>query len=375
MIPPATRCGRRRRRRLRPLVARAAAPPGANHDRKHVPAAAHLWILLFHVLDGADGLRQTHGRLAAVPRVCRRLGLRRGISRSQLARSSTSREPACFARLLPDLVALARPVAARDPAWQALAKVQAVDRTFLRLAAKLSPWSRAGGHVPGVRLRVGLDLAGAIPAAPQLSRPSLHDAAAFDRRDLAPLAGWTLLVDLGYYGHARFARLREAGVSFIRPLQAQAGYQITAERPVTAPPTADGDVVLADEEITEITLGSPPNHKGAVLPRMRLVTSRNAAGVVHRFVTDRWDLTAAEVVTLHRKRWQIELFFRWLKSQLSLTRPFGASQEAVWLTVPVGAIVAVLLLPIEAERPPGQSHVEWLRGVAAAVQTATTDSG
>ena len=372
MIPPATRCGRRLRRRLRPLVARAAATPGADHYRKHFPAAAHLWILLFHVLDGADSLRQTHSRLAAVPRVFRRLGLRQGISRSQLARSSTSRDPACFARLLTDVVALARPLVARDPAWQALAKVQAVDSTFLRLTAKLSPWSRAGGHVPGVRLHVGLDLAGAIPAALQLSRPSLHDAAAFDRRDLAPLAGWTLLMDLGYYGHARFARLREAGVSFICPLQAQASYRITAEHPVTATPTAKGDVVVADQEIT---LGSPHNRTGAVLPKLRLVTSQNAAGVVRRFVTDRWDPTAAEVVTLYRKRWQIELFFRWLKYQLALTHPFGASQEAVWLTVLVCAIVAVLLLLIEAERPPAQSHIEWLRGVAAAVQSATTDSG
>jgi hypothetical protein len=372
MIPPATRCGRRLRRRLRPLVARAAATPDADRYRKHFPAAAHLWILLFHVLDGADSLRQTHSRLAAAPRLFRRLGLRCGISRSQLARSSTSRDPACFERLLTTAVDSARRVAARDPAWRALAKVHAVDSTFLRLTAKLSPWSRAGGHVPGVRLHVGLDLAGLIPAALQLGLATTHDAAAFDRRDLAPLAGWTLLIDLGYYGHARFARLREAGVSFVCPLQAQASYRVTAERPVTATPTADGDVVLADEEIT---LGSPNNRNGAVLPQLRLVTSRNAAGVVRRFVTDRHDLTAAEVATLYRKRWQIELFFRWLKHQLKATHLFGTSKEAVWLTVLVCAIVAVLLLLIDAERPPGQSHVEWLRGVASAVQIAVANSG
>jgi hypothetical protein len=372
MIPPATRCGRRLRRRLRPLVAQAAATPDADRYRKHVPAAAHLWSLRFPVLDGADRLRQTHSRLAAVPHVFRRLGLRRGISRSQLARSSTSRDPACFARLLTDRVALARPVAARDPAWRALAKVQAVDRTFRRLTAKLSPWSRAGGHVPGVRLHRGLDLAGLIPAALQLSLAKTHDAAAFDRRDLSPLAGWTLLIDLGDYGHARFARLREAGVAFVCPLQAQASSHVTAERPVSAPPTAAGDVVLADQEIT---LGSANNRKGAVLPTLRLVTSRNAAGVVRRFGTDRHDLTAAEVVTLSRQRWPIERFFRWLTYQLKATHLFGTSREAVWLTVLVCAIVAVLLLLIDAERPPGQSHVEWLRGVASALQTAVTDSG
>lgn len=374
MIPPATHCGRQLRRRLRPLIAQAAAPPGADRYRKHFPAVAHLWILVFHVLDGSDSLRQTHSRLAAKPELCDRLGLAQGIRRSQLARSSTSRDPACFEQLLAATVAQARAQAARDPTWRTLTRVQAVDGTFLRLTAKLSPWSQHGGHAAGVRLRVGMDVAGLIPADLCLTLADTHDAAAFDQRDLTELCGWTLLLDLGYYGHARFVRLQEAGVSFICPLQAQAAYAVTATHPVSSTPTADGDVVLADEEIT---LGSPNNRHGAVLPKLRLVTSRNPAGIVHRFVTDRWDLTAAEVVTLYRKRWQIELFFRWLKYQLKATHLFGTSKEAVWLTVVVCAIVAVLMTLIEAERPAGDSHVEWLRGVGTAVRdaVATPDSG
>jgi hypothetical protein len=310
--------------------------------------------------------------LAARPDVFHRLGLDQGISRSQLARSSTSRDPACFEHLLTRLIALARAHAAHDPAWRSLTRVQAVDGTFLRLTAKLSPWSQHGGHAPGVRLRAGLDLAGLIPADLCLTLADTHDAAAFDQRDLAEVRGWTLVMDLGYYGHARFARLQKAGVSFICPLHAQAHYEVTADHSVSDAPTADGDVVLADEAIT---LGSPNNRNGAVLPGLRLVTSRNAAGVVHRFVTDRWDLTAAEIVTLYRKRWQIELFFRWLKYQLKATHLFGTSREAVWLTVVVCAIVAVLMGLIEVERPPGDSHVEWLRGVGSAVQDAVAVPG
>jgi hypothetical protein len=372
MIPPATRCGRRLRRRLRPLIAEAASTPGADRYRKHFPACAHLWMLLFHVLDGADSLRQTHGRLEATPGLFLRPGLPQGISRSQFARSSTSRDPACFERLLTRAVALARSRTARDPTRRALTKVQAVDGTFLRLTAKLSPWGQHGGHAAGIRLHAGLDLAGLIPAEFAQTLANTHDAAAFDQRDLAPLRGWTLLMDRGYYGHARFARLREAGVSFLCPLHAQASYEVTAAHRVPDAPTAAGDVVLADEEIT---LGSPRNHAGAVLPGLRLVTGRNAAGVVRRFVTDRRDLTAAEVVALYRKRWQIELFFRWLKRQLKATHLFGTSREAVWLTVVVCAIVAVLLRLVEAERPPGKSHVEWLRGVGTAVHDALLDPG
>jgi len=371
MIPAATRCGRQLRRRVRPLVERAAATPGADRYRKHFPAQAHLWILLFHVFDGSDSLRQTHARLAAAPAGFHRLGLVRGISRSQLARSSASRDPACFERLLADVVALARPVARRTAAWRELTAVQAVDSTFLALSAKLSPWSRHGGHAPGVRVHCGLDLAGLIPAHLRLTLTDTHDARAFDDRGLAELAGWTVVSDLGYYGHARFARLRDAGVSVIARLHAQAAFAVTATHAVPPITTPDGDIVLADQTVA---LGSPTNRAGAVLPGMRLITSRNPRGEEQRFVTDRVDLSAADIVALYRKRWQIELFFRWLKYQLKATHAFGTSRAAVWLTVVVCAIVAVLLSLIDAARPRGQSHVEWLRGVAAACQIAVLNS-
>jgi hypothetical protein len=363
-VSPAARVGGRLRRSLARLVRRAAATPGADRYRKHFPAEAHLWILLEHVWEGRASLRQTHGRLVAAPGKLRRLRLARGISRSQLTRSAASRDPACAERLLADLVALARRAAARDVRLRALLQVQAVDSTFVALSAKLAPWSRHGRHAPGVRLHGGFDVAGGIPATLRLTGTDVHDARALDERDLAALAGWTLLIDLGYYGHARFARLRAAGVSFPCPLHAQATYRVDAERPVAGGPTAAGDAVLADQEVT---LGSPNNRRGAVLPRMRLVTGRNAAGEVRRFVTDRWDLTAGEVVALYRKRWQIELFWLWLKHYLGAIHPFGYSRRAVWLTVVVCAIAAVVASLAEPDRPADHSRLQWLGGVAEAI--------
>jgi Transposase DDE domain len=359
--------GRRVRRRLVPLIARAAATPGADRYRKHFPLRAHLWMLLFHVLDGAASLRQTHARLAAT--AFAGLELPQGISLSQLARSSTSRDPTGVAQLLAALVARAR--GSPDPAWRVLTAVQVVDSTFLALSAKLCPWSRHGRHAAGVRLHVGLDLAGSIPAHLTLTGTEAHDAGAFDQRALTDLAGWTLVGDLGYYGHARFARLRAAGVGFICPLHAQAAYGITADHPVPPITTPDGDVVLAD---STITLGSPNNRAGTVLPAMRLITSRNPAGTVHRFVTDRHDLAAAEVIALYRKRWQIELFFRWLKHRLNLLRPLGRSPEAVWLTVLIAAIVALLLVLLADLRRSGISRIAFARALALLLPPMAPDS-
>jgi hypothetical protein len=348
------------------LVAEAAATLDADRYRKHFPTDAHLWILLAHVLTGSDSLRQTHADLAGTAGAWATLGLPKGISRSQLARSSTSRPSACAEVLFTRVVALARRSAAATPRLAALRRLQVIDSSFLALSAKLSPWSRHGGHPAGVRLQTGFDLAGAIPAHLRLTLADVNDVTALDQRELAPLAGWTVLADLGYYGHRVLAELRAANVSFITRLHPQAALEAEAAHPVDPTPTADGDVVLADETIT---LGSANNRAGAVLPGLRLVTSRNPAGEEQRFVTDRFDLTAAEVVALYRQRWQIELFFRWLKHHLKAHHAFGTSREAVWLTVLITATIAALVILVDADRPRGVSRIAWMRGLGRALLT------
>ena len=157
-------------------------------------------------------------------------------------------------------------------------------------------------------------------------------------------------------------RLREGGVHFLTRLNAQASYRLTESRklPEGDAPSPEGDVVLSDQTIA---LGSPNNRRGAVLEGVRLVRSKNAKGEVRGFVTDRHDLTAKEVLALYRKRWQIELFFRWLKRQLGALRPLGHSREALWLTMVVAAIVAVLMALSEQWRPRGVSRVSWMRAL------------
>ena len=361
MIPaPAAPSRRRLLRRLRPPLT-AAAGVGADRYRKHFTAGAHLQILLWHVLSGSRSLRRTHARLAAAG--WWRVGLARGVSRSQLARSSTSRDAACAERLLAELVTAARGRA--DATARHLARVQLVDSTFLPLSLKLSPWSRHKRHPAGVRVQLGLDLgptlAAAVPGALAVTLADAHDTRIWERRDLAALRGWTVVFDLGYYGHPHLARLRGAGVSFVCPLHPQARVEVAAARPVPppAPGTPGGDAVLADQVVT---LGSD-NHRGShPVPGLRLVTGRNARGGVRRFVTDRFDLSAAEVLALYRLRWQIELFFRWLKHALAAATPLGRSRAAVWLTVLVCACAALLAGLLD---PAGTRDVSRIARLAA----------
>lgn len=369
--------GRALRQLADPLVAAAAAVPGADMYRKTFPARAHLEILLRHVLSGGDSLRQTHATLAAGGFAG--LALPGGVSYSQLARSSTSRSPDPAAHLLAALVARARRSAGRaaraDPDWAKLAKVQLVDSTFVALSATLSPWAVRGKHPAGVRVHTGFDLttAGGIPSSVVVTTPKTHDAAAFDGRDWDALRGWTVVVDRAYYGHARFAELRDAGVAFVCRLNPQASQAATATRPVDPAPSPAGDVLLADRTVT---LGSPANTKSVVVPGLRVVTYRTAAGEPHGLVTDRHDLTAAEVVALYRRRWAIELFFRWLKRQLKALRPLGRSEEAVTLGLVMAVVAALLVLLLDPERGPGVSRVAFTRGLAVLlVPPPTTGPG
>ena len=238
-----------------------------------------------------------------------------------------------------------------------------LDSTFFALCAKLSPWgiwNRRGNS--GVRLQTLLDPLDRLPTRMGLELLDTNDSNALGALDLSGLEGVTLLFDLGYYCHAHFERLIEGGVGFVTRLDAQASYRITRERdlPDGDLTTPEGDLLLSDETIT---LGSPNNRRGTVLEEMRLIRSENRKGEPYAFITNRHDLSALEVLYLYRRRWQIELFFRWLKRQSGALRLLGHSPEAVWLTVLVAAIVAVVMELSERWRPKGLTRVSWMRAL------------
>lgn len=355
---------RRLRRLLAAPIATAAAQPDADRYRKHFTAEAHLWLVAWHALSVSPSLRRTHAR-AADPVFWTRLGLPpHGVSRAQLARSSSSRPLACFETLYTEL----RTRLGAAPT----APVHIVDSSFVTLSVRLSPWSRHGQHPPGVRLHTGYDLGLAIPAYLRVTGAETPDITAWRARDWAALAGWTVLMDGAYYSHADFARMREAAVSWVCPLNAQARVSVTHTRPGPWLPTAAGDTILADQTIT---LGSANNRAGAVLPGLRLVSSRNRHGAVHRTVTDRHDLRADEVVALYRRRWQIELFFRWIKHELGVLRPLGTSPQAVALTVLLAAIVTLLAVLLTMVRPAHISTIAWVAMLGQALTLALLRGG
>jgi hypothetical protein len=342
---------------LDPQVSAAAALPGANRYRKHFHTKAHLWILLRHGLSGSLSLRQTHARLDLAPTGWHEVGLDHRVSLSQLARSSTSRPSACLEQLAHALLAQVPP-RRNDPV---LAQVWARDSSFFTLGAKLSPWSCHGKHAPGIRVHTDFDLTRAVPSALHWTKADTHDLRALAETDLTEFAGWTVVMDSGYYGHALFQHLLTHDIDFLCPRQPQATLQLDVNEPVgLGMRTPNGDIILRD---ATITLGSPHNRAGAVLPHLRLITSLDATGGYHELITSRHDLDAKDVVMLYHQRWQIELFFRALKHQLGTLRPLGTSVAAVWATILLGVILWALIALLEEVQPSAISQVALLRAI------------
>lgn len=373
MIPDSAPFGRQLFRQVQPLIEEVTHGRQADRYRKKFKAASHIWLLALHLATGSDSLRQTHARFGAQPHLRKRLGLPEWISLSQLARSSTSRSPQALQSLLSLLSARVRmrgaPFFSRceDEEWKYLNRVKALDSTFIALSAKLSAWSVHGKHQAGGRVQCSLDIASRIPQVLCLTTADTNDHTALYEQDLTgeEWEGWTLIVDLGYYGHKQFSRLLSHRVDFLSKLHAQASYKVTGSRAVSQKKdwTSEDDEILSDEVVV---LGSPNNRRGTVIEGVRLITSRNPQGQVCRFITSRHDLEGWEVVELYRRRWDIELFFRWLKRQLGAVRPLGYTREALWLTVLVAAVVALLWLLLDTLQPPppGVSRIAWLRAVA-----------
>ncbi len=375
--PPATAPNRALRRwlagelaHLRPEIAASATACDAERYRKHFDSYAHACLLLFHGLSSGPSLRQSYATFAECPQWAALSGLstdRTGdlaVSFSHVAASNTSRPPAFLAGLIPALSARVRRCG-RSAVSAVPPDVRILDGTFLRVSLRLAPWLDLSAHTkrPGMVAQTLYTPALDLPEHVVLTDAHTPDVRGLDHAllddpaQLAALRDQTLIMDLGYYSHTRLARLLDADVHVVTRLHPQAALHVAEDLPVQAPlpglaPTdgAGGRIVVDHDQ--RVTVGSPHNHKSTVLPGLRLVTAtvaptreaarHGAQPIVYRILTDRHDLAAAAVVQLYLWRWQIEQFFRWLKSYVHLPRLLGYSHAAVELTVWLAVIVHLL---------------------------------
>jgi hypothetical protein len=355
---------------LRPQIVRNAARCHAERYRKHFCSFSHACLLIFHGLSGGKSLRQSFEAFATCRDLATLAGLASStapqeeclsVSFSQFADSNTTRPFDFLAGIVPALVAQVRR-SGQSATTSLPLDLHLLDSTFLRLSLALAPWlPKTRSHDrKGVRLQVQYLPALDLPEHVLLTDTFTNDCGGLDQailndpKRLAALRDQTLVVDLGYYSHRRFAMLLRSGVHLVSRLHPQAKVCLLQELPVqSALPTMTGEriTVISDQRVK---LGSENNRAGAALSGLRLVTAdvapsakaahRGAKTITYRIITDRFDLAASEVILSYLWRWQIELFFRWLKSHLQLPRTLGYSPNAVALTAALALIVHLLVV-------------------------------
>jgi transposase len=242
------------------------------------------------------------------------------VTRSTLARANEERSWTLFAALAHKLIARARVLYSDEPhALDLPAPVYAVDSTLIDLSLALCPWADWTGTTAAVKLHVALDLRGSLPAFVTLTEAGHGDVRWLDDLPIEP--GSFYVMDRGYIDFRRLRRLAEAGAFFVVRDRCDVKY-----RRVTSQPVPPGSTVRSDQSI-RLRGGVARRHWPDLLRRVSLYDPAHARWIA--VWTNQWTLSAALLAELYRQRWQVELFFRWIKQTLRLRTFYGTSANAV----------------------------------------------
>lgn len=266
-----------------------------------------------------------------------RLGFRSTIAHSTLADANRERDWRIYADLAQALIARARRLYADEPIGVELAQtVYALDSTTIDLCLSWFPWARFRSTKAAIKLHTLLDLRGPIPTMLAISDGKQADVRRLD--ELLPEPGAFYVMDRGYVDFQRLYRFVLAGAFFVTRTKVGVQLNRLASRPV-----AKSTGVRSDHIVWLRTRQSAAHYPD----RLRRVSYTDPeSGKVLVFLTNNFDLPALTIAQLYKCRWQVELFFKWIKQNLRIKHFFGTSASAVktqvWIAVSVYVIAAII---------------------------------
>jgi hypothetical protein len=292
--------------------------------------------MAFAQLTYRESLRDIEACLRAQPSKLYHLGLRGNVSRGALADANEARDWRIHFAFAHALIRIARRLYAEEPLAVDLKEtVYALDATTIDLCLSLFPWAPFRQTKAAVKLHTLLDLRGAIPAFIHISDGKLHDVNVLDL--LLPEPGAFYVMDRGYLDFERLYRLHQAGSFFVTRAKANLKSRRLYSRPVDR-----STGVICDQDIELVVFYSQQGYP----QRLRRIRYRDPEGRRLVFLTNHPQLPAFTVCELYRLRWQVELFFKWIKQHLRIKRFFGTSENAVktqvWIAVAVYVLVAIV---------------------------------
>ena len=310
---------------------------GGDRYVKSLTCAEQFRIMAFAQLTYRESLRDIEVCLSAQSAKLYHMGFRQEIKRSTLADANETRDWRIHAEFAQRLITQARKLYVGESLGFELENTAyALDSTTIDLCLSVFPWAPFRTTKAAVKVHTLLDLRGNIPSFIHISDGKLHDVNVLDV--LAPEAGAIYVMDRGYVDFARLHTLHQASAFFVT----RAKSNMNARRVYSAA-TDRAAGILCDQTIALNGYYSRRDYP-AHLRRIGFKVPESGKTLV--FLTNNFVLSSATICALYKARWQVELFFKWIKQHLRIKRFFGTSENAVksqiWIAVSVYVLVAIV---------------------------------
>ena len=306
-------------------------------------------VLLFAQFTYRESLRDIESCLRAMPKQLYHLGIRGVISRSTLADANEKRSWRIWADFASVLIAHARRLYAGEPvAGRLKAAVYVFDTTTIDLCLTLFPWAQFRRRKSAVKLHTLLDLRGNIPCFINISEGSVHEVNVLDELTLE--TGAYYIMDRGFVDFARLYRFTVEQAFFVIRSKDNLDYRVLESRAV------DHDRGLRADQTIKVR--GPLTRKRYPSPLRRVSFVDTATGKRLVFLTNNFTLAASTIPKLYKSRWQVELFFKWIKQYLRIKTFFGTSANAVktqvWTAINAYVLVMIARRELKLEPPMGE---------------------
>ena len=316
---------------------RCVARYRGNHKVKDFSCMDQFLTMAFAQLTYRESLRDIELNLRAQTKRLYHMGLRcKTISRNTLANANATRPWQIYADFAQHLIAMARALYAQEPlAVDLAATVYAFDATTIDLCLSVYPWAPFRQHKAAVKLHTLLDLRGSIPTFIHISDGKTHEVKTLDYLQIEP--GAYYLLDRGYLDFGRLFLIHQASAFFVTRAKSNTQFKRRYSRPVDRLNT---NVVCDQIGVLTVFYSS----KDYPAPLRRVVV-KDETGKRITFLTNNFALEPTLIADLYRQRWQVELFFKWIKQHLRIKTFLGASENAVktqiWIAICTYVLIAI----------------------------------
>lgn len=293
--------------------------------------------MAFAQLTYRESLRDIEICLRAQNRKLYHMGIHSTVSRNTLANANERRDWRIYADFAQVMIRLARDLYAGDEFGVELANTTyALDSTVIDLCLSLFPWARVHARQAAVKMHTQLDLRGPIPAFVKITDGNTSDVSIIDELLIEP--GAVYIMDRGYINFERLYRFAKEAAYFIVRDRKNTLFRRVASRPVVP-----GTGIRSDQIVALTGIASRRTYPDLVR-RIRYYSAEH--DIWFAFLTNNFELEAITIAQLYKCRWQVELFFKWIKQHLRIKAFFGTSCNAVktqiWIAISVYVLVAIV---------------------------------